>query len=115
MKNTIARQPKPTILDLEKKIAVLEADIRNFEEGDTRRRTILCELLGSYVKKEPTYTYDSGPKVDVLGWMGIAFLIGKLKADANFSQLIESRNNLRRENDDLREELYKLKNPENVK
>ncbi len=106
------RQTKDSLLkqnlEFSMKIGLMEAT-------DLKMRTILSELLGSF---EYTTSSDYGfsgrnkdKKVDVKEWVGIAFLIGELKADADYSILISEKVSLQNQNDNLRQRIIDLETP----
>ena len=81
------------------------------EREDLERRKILSGLLDSYETIRERYSDRDERKLVVQSWLGIAFLIGELKADANYSLLLEGKENLLRENAELRERIYRLEHP----
>lgn len=87
--------------------AILTVDVERLEREDHKVRAILCELLGSKEYK----TYQNMPSVKVLDWLGIFFLLGELKGDAHFSNLLTAAENARMENEVLKQEIRNLKNP----
>lgn len=61
----------------------MEAKHDTVLKGDLAIRTTLSEVLGSYVNESVGYSVSRGERmVKVLDWTGIAFHIGKLKAQA---------------------------------
>lgn len=94
---------------LERENASLKREMEIMKETDVSRRTVLSEMLDSY---EYTSAYGMSRQeksVKVRNWMGIAFLIGELKADANYAMVIEARDRLKESNQRLMEENYQLK------
>jgi hypothetical protein len=88
----------------------LKTELQKLKDNDEKVRETLSDLLDSYEYKTNFYARDEKTLV-VQSWIGIGFLIGELKADANYSNAIEAREELKREVSFLREELEKLKNP----
>lgn len=111
--DTSARAPKVTKELLLKENALLTERLESMIREDFNRRTTLSKLLGNYsiVRKSYDYRDASEKQIEVESWLGIAFLIGELKSDANYSLCIETRETLRRENDALYAELKALKAP----
>jgi hypothetical protein len=103
---------KPTKENLVKENAVLTEKIKLLETLDQKRRTTLSELLDSYSINRDEWTNRTKKEVDVKDWMGIAFLIGELKADANYAMCIEAREELKREIGMLKQHIYKLEHPD---
>ena len=87
--------------ELERKVAYQADIIKQQDADDLKVRTELSELLGSYkIKYENNYGMhrEEGTKeVEVQSWIGIAFLIGELKADANYAMVLEARDRFRDE------------------
>ena len=103
---------KKTKEELLKENARLERDITSLKDDDNRTRETLSELLGSYEIINDIYSPRNSRKTIVRDWLGIAFLIGKLKADADYSATVEAREKLKREVSVLKEKIYKLENPD---
>jgi hypothetical protein len=79
---------KPTNAELISENAELKTLLDSYKQKDLTIRTDLSKLLDSYTY-ESRYRYgDKEKKVDVQSWLGIAFMIGELKADADFSILL---------------------------
>lgn len=90
---------KTTKEELLKENARLTRRVETFERDDRDIRTQLTEILryengGMYSRPSPTMT-----------WIQIAFHMGELRADANYSCLIQSREDLKKEVQELRERL----------
>ncbi len=88
--------------------AVLQAKIDKTEKEDLERRTVLSGLLDSYEWISDgygSYNNKTTKKTMVRDWLGISFLIGELKADANYSCLIDGREMMRNEIADLKQQL----------
>lgn len=81
-------------------------------DEDRRLREVFSNLLDSaeYVQ-EYGFSHSKERKVVVQSWEGIAFMIGELKADADYSCVIEAREMLKREKGELLERLHQLENP----
>lgn len=104
---------KVTKEQLQKENAVLKDQLEMWKENDLSRRTVLSELLGSYeLFSEYGYSNRNSKKVDVRDWLGISFLIGELKSDADYSCVLEGKEIFRRENEGLRQKIKELENPE---
>lgn len=99
---------KQTIAGLQREVATLERKVVNrdntiesMKDVDLSTRTRLSKLLNSMkCTKTKDFGMDSHyftEETDVLDWIGIAFLIGELKADANYAMVIESRDTFRNE------------------
>lgn len=98
--------------ELVKENTLLEQKLSERGKEDLRIRTELSELLDSYT--ETTDRFGGGGverKINVQSWLGIAFLIGELKADANYSMVLEAKENFRQRAAELEKENYLLKNP----
>lgn len=109
---------KKTKEQLIKDNAVLEKEATQLKEEDLKIRTTLSELLGSFKEeKDPIIGMWSGrPKVvDVCDWLEIAYLIGELKADANYSCVLDKASDLERTVSFLKRENETLKNPKSEK
>jgi len=66
--------------------AVLAAKIERINKADEARRSVLSELLDSYEWVQDIYSnYPKKKQPVVRDWLGIAFLIGELKADADYA------------------------------
>lgn len=102
---------KTTKDQLTKENATLTQKLENFKEQDLARRTVLSELLESYEWTSEYGYSNKTQKILVRDWLGIAFLIGELKADANYAMVLESKQRLLEEVDRLRREVMELKNP----
>lgn len=92
-------------------IGQLEERVHRHEMNDEQRRAVLSELLDSYEWEENSYGGGRKKKVLVRDWLGIAFLIGELKADADYAMCIQAREELKRENNDLRMRIQELEQP----
>lgn len=97
--------------DLIKENARLMAEVEALNREDETRRKELSALLNSYDLYVDKWTGRKDKAVAVQSWLGIAFLIGELKADADYSCVLEARENFRRENEELHREIKDLKNP----
>lgn len=95
-----------------KENATLRERIEQKRLEDENVRKVLSGLLDSYeYTQEYSYSNRKEQKILIRDWVGIAFLIGELKADANYSMVIETREILRREKNDLEQKLFQLQNP----
>lgn len=103
---------KVTKEDLIKQNERLQVKADTMEAEDIRVRKVLSELLDSYEYKT-SYGYSNSPEktVKVRSWEGIAFLIGELKADADYSMCIEAREELKREVELWKKRVNDLENP----
>lgn len=91
---------------------MLEEKLTRMVDEDHRIRSVFSEMLESYEYTQE-YGYSSkSRKVSVMSWEGIAFAMGELKADADYSCVIEARESLKRENAELRERIMRLEHPE---
>lgn len=97
-----------------KENSVLEARIKHLEAEDLRVRKVLSDMLGSYEFSSSAF-YAREKVICVKSWEGIAFMIGELKADADYACCIKAREDLRREVDRLLSENRELKNPDEKK
>jgi hypothetical protein len=104
---------KTTKESLVKENAVLKAKIENIEALDLKRREVFSELLGSYEFTGDRFGYGNyQKKILVRDWLGISFLIGELKADADYAIAIENNTRLRNENESLKAEIKNLTHPQ---
>ncbi len=102
---------KTTKEQLQKENAVLQEKLANFHENDKNRRQVFSELLDSYEWREE-YGYPKKTKtIIVRDWLGIAFLIGELKADADYAMCIHAREGLKQEVNQLKQRIYELESP----
>lgn len=107
---------KQTKEQLQKTNIILAEKIKIIEQEDYERRKVLSELLGSYeYVSEYGYSSKNKKEINVRDWLGISYLIGELKSDADYSCLLEGREMLRAENEELKQQLYKLTHPEEKK
>jgi hypothetical protein len=98
--------------ELIKENATLTEKLVRMKLDEENTRKVLSELLDSYEWiAKGYYNPERDKKVIVRDWIGIAFLIGELKADADYAMCIQAREALRNENEALKEEIYNLKNP----
>ncbi len=88
--------------DLIKEVAKLTEKLEARAASDLKTRTTLSELLGSYEWENEYYGNRKTRKVVVMDWLGIAFNIGELKSDAEYSLVLSVKEELKRENEDLR-------------
>lgn len=97
---------KITKEQLIKENASLNAKVEALLKGDIEIRTCLSELLGKVTWERQPYERDHSKKVEVLDWIGIAFLMGKLKQDSEYSNLLKANEKLREENSFLQNEKF---------
>lgn len=108
------KEKKPKPLTKEQLVKINEEHVRRIDflkYEDERTRAVLSELLGSYEFQVERWSQKTEKNVKVQSWLGIAFLIGELKADADYAMCIEARETLRKENDNLRRKIDELQNP----
>lgn len=104
--------PKVTKEQLQKQNTMLEEKLTRMVDEDRRLREVFSDLLDSSEFVEGYgFSHSKERKVVVQSWEGIAFLIGELKSDADYSCVIEARENLKRENQILREHIAQLEHP----
>jgi hypothetical protein len=97
-----------TKVELEKMVTTLEVKLLHAEDEDKRVRQVFSELLESYYYESSNNSfYNNRDKkaLDVQSWEGIAFMIGELKADANYAILLERLEVEKKDNLELRAEL----------
>lgn len=105
---------KPTIKELELQLAIQKAENGRLRAEDERLRRVLCDMLDHVEYTKEGYAYSNlGSKRTVVieSWEGIAFLIGELRADADYSINISRREELTRENEELKNKLNDLLSP----
>lgn len=102
---------KKTKEDLIKENAELSLIIKQNEVDDLKRRTTLSGLLDSYEWKVDAWDNKKTSVIHVRDWLGISFLIGELKADADYAMCIQARDQLRNENEMLRMRIKDLEFP----
>ena len=93
---------------------MLEEQLSRMVSEDLRLREVFTDLL---VENRAYITNDNWgtvrrEKTPTLPWEGVAFMVGELKADADYSCVIEARESLKRENAELRERIMRLEHPE---
>lgn len=93
-----------------KRNAVLEQKIEAMVKTDLEIRETLSELLDSYEYDFNRWDNQKTKKIDVKDWLGIAFLIGELKADADYAIVLESKKRLSEENLEFRRRIEDLQN-----
>lgn len=86
----------------------LEVKVKMLQSEDERMRTVFSELLDSTYYENDFYGSRKEKKTKVLSWEGIAFLMGELKADANYSCVIAGRDEFREENHILKTRIKEL-------
>ena len=101
--------------ELQEENGLLKGKLSILASKDLELRTSISEMLDSFeFEKEPStasfYWNPSKAKrfLKVQEWLGIAFLIGELKADANYSIILQARDELRMENEQLRKTIQEL-------
>lgn len=92
-----------------KKNAELEKSIEFYKSEDTRLREVFSDLLNSYEFTQE-YGFGSGKRKDLVvqSWEGIAFLIGELKSDADYSLCLEREKELKQEINRLHEHIGQM-------
>ena len=106
------KKEKPTLASLTLESQRRGDAVERLRAEDLRIRTVLSELLGSIeYTRGLGYSTNEG-RVKVQSWEGIAFLIGELKSDADYSLIVEQVKNLKDVERQLREKIYQLENPE---
>lgn len=93
-------------------IVKLSLEITILKEEDLRLRKVLSDLLKSYTIKSPGLYGVRGEQtkeLKVLSWEGIAFRIGELNADANYSILLQEKDRINRHNLYLEGKIEELK------
>jgi len=97
--------------ELIEKNAELRHALNSTEADDSIRRKEFSKLLDNY-ELSTGYNYGTQKKELVIAsWLEIAFMIGELKADANYSCVIEARERLKQDNQRLLERILDLENP----
>ena len=111
---------KPTIAGLQREVDTLrvyaadkDREIKALKDNDLHIRTKLTELLDAFKHEYETDVFGqrrgSGASTKIpQDWLGIAFLIGELRADANYSCVIEARESFRRESQHRAETINRL-------
>lgn len=89
---------KITKENLIKQVAVLEADVKERAELNTSRRKTLGKLLGIYGEPSSASMYRSSASSEIPDWLDIAFAIGELKSDADFSIMLGEKERLAQQN-----------------
>lgn len=90
--------------------AKLQEQLNNWVSVDKTRRDTFAELLGQYTE-ESIFGQKVNRKADDINWYRIAFLVGELKADADYSCLLAAREDLKRQNEKLLDEIWRLQHP----
>lgn len=102
--------------ELIKENGKLYGQVERLQLDDKTRRIELSGLLDNYEWEiEREYGYSSSKKTKKVidaSWLEIAFLIGELKADADYAMCIQAREDLKKENADLRERIKQLEFPD---
>lgn len=102
---------KITKEELIKYNTALESEVKMLKSEDLRLRETFCDLLDSVeFVQEYGFSQNRERKVVVQSWEGIAFMLGELKADAEFSLSLERERILRDEKGQLLNELSRLSN-----
>lgn len=91
--------------------AKLTSKLEAWEANDRKLRDDFADLLDQYEWIKEYYSYDKKKVLTNLSWHKIAFLVGELKADANYSILLEEHRRGEKQNMELMEEIHRLKNP----
>lgn len=103
---------KTTKEDLIKTNERLQNRVKQLESEDLRIREVLSGLLDSYTFETDFYGGRKEKKTVVQSWEGIAFLMGELKADANYSMVIQARDEFINDNKMLKDRIMELENPQ---
>jgi len=104
--------PKVTKEQLQKQNTILEEKLTRMVDEDRRLREVFSDLLdSSEFVQEYGFSHSKERKVVVRSWEGIAFMIGELKSDADYSALIEKLENLKKENLSMAAHIHQLENP----
>lgn len=90
---------KTTKEDLIKENATLSKKVEEFGDKDRALRVELGELLDIYHRPNAFQYQD---RDEIPSWYKIAYMIGELKSDADFSCVLAGRNMLREENERLK-------------
>jgi hypothetical protein len=106
---------KTTKEDLIKANERLTNKVNQLESEDLRIREVFSNLLDSYTYETDFYGGKKEKKIIVESWEGIAFLMGELKADADYSCSIQDREDLKREVSLLQGKINDLENPNKYK
>lgn len=83
----------------------LSQEMRGYVEDDRRIRMELSKIL-RYQKWDGGISYN---EPNPMTWIQIAFAMGELRADANYSCLLEGREMMRKENEELKKTLDEKK------
>lgn len=89
--------------ELQKENGRLRSKLEEWEREDKRLRTELSAVL-RYENGSGYSSLSYTQRTDPMTWIQIAFHMGELRADANYSMLLANRA-------DLERELMELKNP----
>ena len=102
----MAKTKAPTRDDLIKQNAALMQQNLEISLNEEKLRAEFSKLLGPYDKRpctEKSLFSGSDERRGVMSWSAIFFSMGELMADANYSMLIQSREEMRREIEELRQ------------
>jgi hypothetical protein len=97
-----------------KRINTIQAEkLKILEQETWRIRRVFSELLDSWEYVQNSFGVTGGKReTKIQSWEGIAFLIGELKSDAEYSCVLESRNILSGECERLKMRIKELEHPE---
>lgn len=99
-------------IELEKRVAELEVENKEWSERDDIVRKNLSGFLGSYKK---TNYYNDEPDVKILKWSGIYFSLGKLVESKSKKEQDEVISRMERSLEELMQErAERNKNKENL-
>lgn len=105
------KRPGTSKEDYIKENGRLREVIEMWEVKDRQVRENLTQIL-RYYPRESIGAYNSKPAV--MTWLDIAFAMGELRADANYSMLLEGREMMRNEIEELKKQLEIKNKPSNV-
>jgi len=94
------KTPGKTKEDYIKENGRLREMLQVAEINDQKVRENLTQIL-KYYPSNDSYGYGARTP-NVMTWLDIAFAMGELRADANYSMLLESREIMRREIEELK-------------
>jgi hypothetical protein len=108
------KEPKPKQKTRDELLVLNAALLEKVNEAtreDMEIRSQLSEILGCHIIEKDFYSrVINDQKIDIRSWLSIAALIGELKADANYSMVLESKEELRKELEEKAKEIFCLKN-----
>lgn len=93
------KNPQKKKEDYIKENGRLREQLDAWEVKDRGVRENLTQILRYYPRELSNFTSS---KPSVMTWIDIAFHMGELRADANYSMLLEGRESMRREIEELK-------------